>query len=656
MGKEINEISVGQVEIRDAFWSRVQERIIDTVIPFQEKVLLDEVEGVPKSHAIENFRIATGQSTGMFYGMVFQDSDVSKWLEGVAYALAVKPDPALEARADAVIELLEQAQQPDGYLDTYFIIKEPEHRWQNLQECHELYCAGHLMEAATAYYQSTGKDRLLGVARRLADHILSRFGEGKERGIPGHQEVEIGLLKLYRATGEEGYKTMARFFLEERGKNPDYFYQEKLKRGWQHWGQYDTNPLNTEYAQVHKPIYEQEEAVGHAVRAVYMYTAMADLAGEDKDHKLYETCRKLWDNIVQRRMYLTGGIGSTPEGEAFSMDYDLPNDMAYAETCASVGMVFFAKRMLEYVPRGVYADVMERELFNGILCGIQLDGKRYFYVNPLEVNPQISGKLFGYRHALPKRPGWYECACCPTNLVRLMTSLGGYGWSESETGIYSHLFLGQRASLKKADITVESEYPWEGVVRYRLSPKVQKPFTLAIHIPGYIDGERDRLRVVLNGKEVDVKANLRDGYLFLHRAWAEGDVVEITFDLSVRKVFANSKVRADAGCIALMRGPLVYCFEEVDNGANLQALRIPANLQASVVREDRGELQGMVLLKVSGYRIKSGEALYSEKRPQKEGVTLTAIPYYAWANRKEGEMRVWMLEGEKVIGTDMDQN
>lgn len=462
MQKTADEVTVKQVHIKDDFWSEIQNRIINVVIPFQERVLNDEVEGVAKSHAIENFRIAAGIHTGEFYGMVFQDSDVAKWLEGVAYSLTVKPDAALEKRADEIIDIIEKAQQPDGYLNTYFTIKEPEHRWQNLQECHELYCAGHMMEAAVAYYQATGKDKLLHVMERMADHIISRFGEGKERGIPGHQEVEIGLMKLYRVTGKEKYKDMARFFLEERGKNPNYFYEEKQKRGWIHFGQYGMDPLDTKYAQVYKPIYEQDKAVGHAVRATYMYTAMADLAGEDNDEKLYQACKRLWNNIVNQRMYLIGGIGSTTDGEAFSEDYDLPNDMAYAETCASIAMVFFAKRMLNIEPDGIYADIMERELYNGTISGIQLDGKRYFYVNPLEVQPGISGKVFGYRHVLPERPGWYECACCPTNLVRLMTSLSAYAWSEGKDTIYSHLFMGQEADLGKAKIQVESQYPWGG--------------------------------------------------------------------------------------------------------------------------------------------------------------------------------------------------
>lgn len=644
MSKTANQINVKQVQIRDIFWSDIQNRIIDVVIPFQEKVLNDEVPDVPKSHAIENFRIAAGLSEGEFYGMVFQDSDVAKWLEGVAYSLAVKPDPQLEARADAIIDIIEKAQQPDGYLDTYFIIKEPEHRWQNLQECHELYCAGHMMEAAVAYYQTTGKDKLLHVMERMADHIISRFGEGKERGIPGHQEVEIGLMKMYRATGKEEYKEMARFFLEERGKNPDYFYEEKKKRGWQHWGQYNLDPLDTAYAQVHAPVYEQKKAVGHAVRAVYMYTAMADLAGEDGDRRLYDACRTLWDNIVQQRMYITGGIGSTVEGEAFSEDYDLPNDMAYAETCASIAMVFFAGRMLEMEPDGRYADIMERELYNGTISGIQLNGKQYFYVNPLEVNPGISGKIFGYRHDLPKRPGWYECACCPTNLVRMVTSLGSWAWSENKSAIYSHLFMGQQAELEKARITVESAYPWEGKVSYTIIPKTDEAFTLAVHIPSWVRTDACTTRISLNGKEVSVGDSLKKGYLYLTRKWEEGDRLDIFFDMPVRKMFASQKVRDDAGCVALMRGPLVYCFEGVDNGEDIQALRIPREMHAETVMCEEGILKGNVLLKIPGYRMKGNGELYSEERPVKEEAVLTAIPYYAWANRGENQMRVWMPE------------
>jgi len=335
------EIALQQIRIKDPFWSGMQEKITDTVIPFQERVLNDKEEGVEKSHALDNFRIAAGLMEGEFYGMVFQDSDVAKWLEGVAYSLVIKPDAALEQRADDIIDIIAKAQQPDGYLNTFFTIKEPEHRWQNLLECHELYCAGHMMEAAVAYYEATGKDKLLGVMERMAQHIMNRFGEDKIPGIPGHQEVEIGLMRMYHATGKEAYKDMARYFLEERGKNPNFFKEETERRGWTHFG--NMIPDDTKYNQSHATIYEQDEAVGHSVRAVYMYTAMADLAAEDHDEKLFAACRRLWENMTQKKMFITGGIGSTVEGEAFTKEYELPNDMNYAETCASIGGLFCEK-------------------------------------------------------------------------------------------------------------------------------------------------------------------------------------------------------------------------------------------------------------------------------------------------------------------------
>ncbi len=646
MKKTATEIKESQVKISDAFWSRMQEKVIDVVIPFQEKVLHDEVPGVEKSHAIENFRIAAGLSQGAFYGMVFQDSDVAKWLEGVAYSLAVRPDPELEARADGIIEIIEKAQQPDGYLDTYFIIKEPEHRWQNLHECHELYCAGHMMEAAAAYYRVTGKDRLLHVTERLADHIIGRFGpeDEKEHGFPGHQEVEIGLLKLYHVTGKEKYKDMARYFLEERGKNPDYFYEEKIKRGWSHWGQYSTEELDVSYNQAHQTIYEQKEAVGHAVRALYMYTAMADLAGTDGDDRLYQACRTLWDNIVSQKMYITGGIGADSEGEAFAGNYELPNDMAYAETCASIAMIFFAHHMLEMDMDGAYADIIEKELYNSTISGMQLDGTQYFYVNPLECEPGVSGRLFGYRHALPTRPGWYACACCPPNLIRLITSLGKYCFSESDSAIYSHLMIGQKAELGKADITVETSYPWEGKAEYSIMPKTEEEFTLAVHIPYYVDLNREETILMVNGEKRNLRSLMKKGYAYITRKWNKGDTVSLHFPMEVRKVYANQHVREDAGCVAILRGPVVYCLEGTDNGELLQSLRIPKEMRAEPYSCEEGILKGNTLLKIDGFRMVGSRELYSEKPPVKEKAVLTAIPYYAWTNRGENQMRVWIQE------------
>ncbi len=638
-----SEIKLNKVQISDDFWSHMQNLVTDVVIPFQERVLNDEEPGVEKSHAIDNFRIAAGMAEGEFYGMVFQDSDVAKWLEGVAYSLILKPDAELEARADAIIEIVAGAQQEDGYLNTYFTIKEPEHRWKNLLECHELYCAGHMMEAAVAYYEATGKNRLLGVMERMAEHIIRRFGneEGKVTGIPGHQEVEIGLMRMYHATGKQRYKDMARYFLEERGKNPDFFKEEAAKRDWEHFGM---KPEDTKYNQSHATVYEQDEAVGHSVRAVYMYTAMADLAAEDGDTRLLDACRRLWNNIVQQKLYITGGIGATVVGESFSVPYELPNDTVYAETCASIGLVFFAKQMLKSEKKGCYADVMERELYNGIISGMQRDGKRFFYVNPLEVNPGISGVAAGYEHVIPERPGWYACACCPPNLVRMVTSLGKYAWDEEGDVIYSHLFIGGDASLAHADIRVESSYPWSGRVSYEVKANTADAFTVAIHIPSYIS--RETLRVCLNGEAVDTQALIRDGYLYVERVWGRTDRITLEFELPVRRIYANTKVREDVGCVALMRGPLVYCFEGVDNGEQLQALFVDRKLDATVVNGEGELFSGMKLLDVAGKRLiySGGTELYSEEEPVFEAVKLRAVPYFAWGNRGLNQMRVWMHE------------
>lgn len=653
-------VELKNIRINDSFWSHMQDLVTDVVIPFQERVLYDLEPEVEKSHAIENFKIAAGMAEGEFYGMVFQDSDVAKWLEGVAYSLVIKPDKDLEKRADDIIDIVAAAQQPDGYLNTYFTIKEPEHRWQNLLECHELYCAGHMMEAAVAYYQATGKDKLLKVMEGMAAHIIDRFGPDKITGIPGHQEVEIGLMRMYHVTGNEDYKKQARYFLTQRGKNPEFFVEEAKKRDWKHFGMI---PEDTKYNQSHATIYEQDEAVGHAVRAVYMYTAMADLAATDGDKDIYEACERLWENMTQKKMYVTGGIGSTVEGEAFTKEYELPNDMAYAETCASIGLVFFAKQMLKMSKNGKFSDVMERALYNGIISGMQLDGKRFFYVNPLEVNPEVSGVIEGYKHVVPQRPGWYACACCPPNLVRMVTSLGTYTWDEEADTIYSHLFIGQEASLEKADIKVVSKYPWEGSISYEVSPKTDREFTLAIHIPSYIKklslGIADSKIVfdldeksAKDSKAVSVesafgKVYSKDGYLYISRNWSAGDRVELSFDMPIRTIYSNAKVRENEGCVALMRGPIVYAFEGVDNDSDVQSLILDADAiskqkDVEVGTENDGTLKDMTTITVPAYRLSTSDELYSENPPQKTLVKAKAIPYFAWGNRGLNQMRVWM--------------
>ena len=632
----MKDISLRNVKINDIFWSPLRKLVKDVVIPYQEKILNDEIPGAEKSHAIANFRIAAGMETGEFYGMVFQDSDVAKWLEGVAYSLTVEEDKELEARADKIIDIIEKAQQEDGYLNTYFTVKEPEHRWQNLQECHELYCAGHMMEAAAAYYEATGKDRLLKVMERMADHIDGIFGEGKKAGIPGHQEIEIGLMKLYHTTGKEKYRSLAEYFINERGKDPEFFKKEAKKRGWTHFGM---NPEDTKYSQCFAPVRKQQNAEGHSVRAVYMYTAMADLARETNDKELLAACEALWDNITEKRMYITGGIGSTVEGEAFSIDYDLPGDSAYCETCASIGLIFFAREMLNIRASGKYADVMERAIYNGVISGMQLDGKKFFYVNPLEVNPDVSGTLHGYKHVLPERPGWYACACCPPNVVRLLTAFAKYAWGESEDTIYSHLFAGGEADFKQANIKVESCYPWEGKVIYTVNPKKDNGFTLAIHIPFGVEN----IKIVSGGAEVSAD-EIKDGYLYINKDWKTDDKVELIFDMPVKKIRSNTLVRYNIGKVALSRGPIVYCFEGVDNGENLQELCIPSAGEISCEYAEEAPLAGMVTLNVAGIRRAYHSSLYTEEMPEFKKTEMKAIPYFAWGNRGINQMRVWMPE------------
>lgn len=633
--KQAQPIALKKTSIRDSFWSPKQQLILDTAIDYQEKILNDQIPGAEKSHAVANFRIAAGLEEGEFYGMVFQDSDVAKWLEGVAYTLTIRPDADLEKRADAVIDIIARAQQPDGYLNTYFTIKEPEHRYQNLLECHELYCAGHMMEAAVAYYEATGKDALLKVMERMADNIAAHIGPGKIEGVPGHPEVEIGLMRLYHTTGKEQYRDMAQYFIDRRGQDPDWFQKERQNRDWEH---YPMNPADTKYNQSFAPVRQQKSAEGHAVRAVYLYTAMADLAASVGDESLLLACETLWENIVQKRMYVTGSIGSTVEGEAFTIDYDLPNDTAYAETCASIGMVFFGKQMLDITLDGKYADIIELELYNGILSGMQLDGKRFFYVNPLEVNPGVSGELYGYRHVLPQRPGWYACACCPTNTVRLITSLGQYVFSENPQTIFSNLFIGGTYDLDKARIQVESQYPWQGDITYRIQPKVETAFSLALRIPRFAK----ELQITVNGEPW--QAVPEKGYAYLSRGWAQGDVVQVHFDMPVRRIYANPAVRANAGRVALMRGPLVYCLEGIDNSAPLQALHLPRSSGFELHPAPEGVLKGNLLLTAQGLRNVSGPVLYSDEPPRQEPVTLTAVPYYAWGNRGLNQMLVWIPE------------
>lgn len=625
----IREIPLNKVRITDAFWSPRQRLMTDVTIPYMEKILRDEVPGAEKSHAISNFRMAAGEETGEFYGMVFQDSDVAKWLEAAAYSLALKPDPALEARVDEVVALIGRCQQEDGYLNTYFTVKEPQNRWANLLECHELYCAGHMIEAGVALHEAAGKDELLHICIRLADHICDRFMQ--EEGIPGHQEIEIGLMRLYHTTGNTRYRSMALRFLDLRGQDPDWFVKHTPKHPGMHYGGYDIIPEDTAYNQSDVPVREQTVARGHAVRQLYMLTAMADAAADTGDEELAAVCQCLFDNITQKQMYITGAVGSTPHHEAFTVDYDLPSDRCYGETCASVAMTFFAHNMLAIKPDGRYADLMELELYNAALAGMSLDGKRFFYVNPLAVDTSVSGVVPGYEHVLPQRPAWHACACCPPNLARLIASLGKYLWSEDDDTVYSHLFIGSEAETRHGRISLESVYPWEGNAAYIIHDGGS--FALAIHVPQHVQ----KICVRINGTET--ACDLRNGYASLQRTWNAGDRVTVQFDMPLRRIHAHPCLRDAAGKVALARGPLIYCLEGNDHRVPLSAVILPETAQIQAV-----QLDDMIALETEGAAQQAPAGLYTSEYAGVVPQRLHAIPYYAWGNRELSDMAVWIRQ------------
>jgi uncharacterized protein len=639
------------VQIQDDFWSDYSRLIREVVIPYQYETLHDRVPGVEPSHAVRNFRIAAGKEEGEFGGFVFQDSDIAKWLEAVGYSLTIHPDPALERQADELIDLVAEAQQPDGYLNTFFTIKEPGKRWSNLTDCHELYVAGHMIEAAVAYYQATGKRKLLEVVCRFADYIGEVFGtgEGQMKGYDGHQEIELALVKLYEATGEEKYLRLSQYFIDQRGAEPSFFHGEWEKRGRiSHWSPVPGKQApDLKYLQSHLPVREQEVAVGHAVRAVYMYTAMADLAAHTRDDALLAACRRLWGNIVNKQMYVTGGIGSTHHGEAFSFDYDLPNDTVYAETCASIGLIFFANRMLRLEAKAEYADVLERALYNTVIAGMARDGRHFFYVNPLEVWPKASRGNPGKHHVKPVRPGWFSCACCPPNVARLISSLGEYVYTTSDSTVYTHLYIGSEAKVKLGEtgavIRQTASLPWEGKADIRVTADGSKPFTLAFRLPGWCKAPQ----LTVNGTAVDLASCTKDGYAYVERAWGADDRVILELPMDILLLRSNPEVRANAGRVAVQRGPLVYALESADNGEGPISSLILGDGASLAAHFEPGLLGGAVVIQGQAVREDQeawGDELYRSGAKKTRPAAIKAIPYYLWGNRGEGEMAVWIRE------------
>lgn len=646
MGKSANaSIPLSKIKIQDKFWNKYANLVKKTIIPYQWKVLNDQIKEVETSHCIENFKIAAGESEGIYEGVVFQDTDVAKWLEAVGFVLSWERDEQLEELADETIDLIGKAQQENGYLNTYFTIKEPKLRWTNLMEGHELYTAGHMIEAAVAYYEATGKEKFLRIVSKLADLICNTFGleEGKLHGYPGHQEIELALIKLYRVTGVQRYLDMAKYFIDNRGVGENYFLKEETgkdyKRIFPEFDRYDPK-----YSQSHQPVREQQTAEGHAVRATYMYCAMADLAYEYEDLELLQTCDRLWENIVQRRMYLTGGIGSSGLLERFTTDYDLPNDINYSETCASIGLALFGKRMADIKKDASYMDIVERALYNTVLSGIAIDGKSFFYVNPLEVWPKNCIERTSREHVKPVRQKWFGVACCPPNIARTLASLGQYIYFQEKDEVYINLFIANETKIEIDKIPIvlkaETEFPWKNEISFYIAAAEQVKTKFYFRIPDYAKD----YQIYYNG--VQIKYEIKNGYAKVERVFWK-DQIRIIFESSPRFLHANPKVRQDSGKIALVKGPLVYCLEEFDNGENLASIYVDPHTDLKETWE-KESLGGFTAINFKGYKIleenwKETE-LYKETKIQLKEITLKAIPYCYWNNRKPGEMIVWLKE------------
>ncbi len=646
-----------EITISDDFWNRYRRLVKHEMIPYQWDVLNDAIDiniererddaSIPneKSHALKNFEIAAGRLKGKHYGWVFQDSDVYKWLEAVAYSLSYEWDDSLKKTADDVVELISEAQEDDGYLNTYFTIMEPDRRYKRLGESHELYCAGHFIEAAVAYYEATGNEKALKTAEKLADHIGSVFGEeeGKICGVDGHEEIEIGLMRLYHLTGKQEYLDNAGFFLRQRGKDPDFFIRQAKEDGKKELIA-GLQRFPKKYFHMHLPVEKQDTAEGHAVRLVYLSTALADLAATTGDEALSAACHKIWRNIVDKRMYITGGIGSTVIGEAFTLDHDLPNDTMYCETCASIGLIFFARRMLELDSKAEYADVMERALYNTVLSGMALDGKHFFYVNPLEVVPEKSEKDPGKSHVKPVRPQWLGCACCPPNLARMIASLDKYIYTVKKDEILVNLFIRSQLLYTEGEqrITIrqDCDYPGNGKVVFTMINEGEKDALIRIRIPSWVT----EYTGCIDGSEVNI--DTIDGYWNVTLGRGEHSAV-LNMKIVPKRWYSNIRVSENVGKVAIARGPQIYCAEGVDNGTDLHCLSLPADSELEYEWHDE-LLNGVGVISAKGCRSvadSDSSALYSTSKGSREtDQVIKLIPYYAWANRGKNEMRVWLNE------------
>jgi len=603
--------------IADEFWAPRLETNRKVTVPYCFKKC-------EETGRIDNFAKAAGLMPGKFEGKYFNDSDVYKVIEGAAYSLKSLPDAQLEKYVDGIIDKIAAAQWEDGYLYTFYSLpaRQKEKRWTNTRVRHELYCAGHFFEAAVAYYQATGKRKILDVAVRLADHIDSVFGPDKKRDVPGHEEIEIGLVKLYRATGSKKYLKLAEFFLDERGR----------AHGRELYGT---------YCQDHKPVTEQDEPLGHAVRAGYLYCGMADVAALTGRTDYIRALDRIWLNVVSKKLYITGGIGATGKGEAFGEDYELPNATAYCETCAAIANALWNHRMFLLEADAKYIDVLERVIYNGFLSGVSLSGETFFYRNPLASD------------GTKQRSPWFDCACCPTNVVRFIPSVPGYVYATKGDTLYVNLFISGSGTINlpnnKITLKQQTRYPWAGDIRITVEPEKPAEFVICVRIPGWarsqpvpsdlyqFTNESDRKPTVqVNGKPA--APDMDGGFARIKRTWKQGDTIELNLPMPIHRILCNEKVKENNGRAALQRGPIVYCAEAPDNGG--QVAHIVLSNDAELATEHREDLLGGVSIitgKVLGVQLsKDRKSRITDK------LDFIAIPYYAWAHRGGGEMAVWL--------------
>jgi len=629
-GPVIKNVSFQNVAITDNFW--------------RPRIEINSMAGIrhalqQASQSIENFDIASGKSGKEYKANMASDSDVYKIIQGAAYALHHTPDKELETTVDSVIDRIVAAQQPDGYLNTYISIHDLSKRWTDLRKSHELYCAGHLIEAAVAYYQVTGKRKLLDAAIRFADYIDSVFGPGKRLDVPGHEEIELALYKLFQVTNEKKYFNLSAFFVDERGDPkrmkvdkitpPDHDPDAGTPNRWR----------PPSYMQDHLPVTQQLYAVGHAVRAMYLYSAMADIAIETGDTQYIHALDSIWNDIVRKKLYITGGIGTRQfHDEGFGSDYLLPNDQAYCETCSSIGLTFWNRRMCLLHGDAKYADQLELTMYNVAISGVSLSGDRFFYTNPLE----SKGKTM--------RNPWDNPPCCPTNIVRFLPEIGSNIYGKTDDGIYVNQFIGNEAKIAMGDqeisLKMETDYPWDGRISLRIATGKPADLTLHIRIPGWAQGEflpgglyhylrnekiPEEVAIKVNGERTR-KIQLQKGYAIISRKWKPGDIVELDLPMNIRMVTANPKIQDDLGKVALMRGPLVYCLEEVDNKDYFAETDTVFLRSQSLNAEFRKDI-------LNGVALIHGKATLGKSNRE---IAITAVPYYAWCNREQGQMKVWL--------------